>query len=227
MMNTGTVSPHVRGLAVVCGCGPVFVPFRCAARSKDACDYCKSSRARQFLSKFFERVEISGTSLTESVMWTLGTSIEYVREYDWDSGRWVDNINEVTSLWQRFNSRMKMEARRNGVAWDPLVYVVEAGSQGNRLHIHLLVMTRISHGMVLRHWRDLTGESSNVNFVRAKVGYLAKYAGKGLLRYSFLGVLYKAKPVPRSKCCNECGSKYQLLASSIYHEELDRLINEL
>lgn len=227
MMNTGTVSPHVRGLAVVCGCGPIFVPFRCAARSKESCDFCKTSRARQFLAKFFERVELSGVSLDETIMWTLGTSIEYYRDYDWDSGRWVDNISEITCLWQKFNSRMKMEARRNGVSWDPLVYVVEAGSEGNRLHVHLLVRSKINHQVVLQHWRDLTGEKSNVNFVKGQVGYLAKYAGKGLLRYSFLGELYKARPDLVARGCSNCGSNYQLLSTSIYREEIDRLINQL
>ena len=210
-------NPHVRGYSVICGCKTIFIPFTCGARDPHACEYCRIRRSRQFLAKFYQRAEISGIDPKNGYMWTLGTSSKYVREYDWDAKQYYDNVSDVIEPWKLFRKRMNLEG-----AWSPLVYVVEAGSKGNRLHIHFLNEGVLSHKTVVRTWRSVTKEKSNVNYVKhSNIGYLAKYTSKSLIRYHWLGKLYKAKIPKHESFCAECEQKYALDRLPIYSDDVN------
>ncbi len=69
--------------------------------------------------------------------------------------------------------------------YDPYAYCIEEGTKGFRLHAHIIFGDYLPHGLVLDLWRNITGEKSNVNFVRSRknsiygaVNYISKYLSK-------------------------------------------------
>lgn len=195
---------------------------------------------------------------SKSFMWTLGTSIRFKRWYGptsqlsegwekrtgvkkarWNEPRmkWQDNVSEIITLWQKFTTRLKVNRKRKGIPFRPLVYVVEAGKpcryspcvdflgdcekHGNKLHIHFLHQGKLLHKYVIGIWRELTGENTNVNYSRIhSIGYLAKYISKSLLRFSFLGEFYHAHlPKTARKICGECYSRYRFGENGVYKSD--------
>lgn len=246
-------NPHTRGSWLRCGCRNIFIPYNCRTLSPDSCEYCRYRRAGKFFHDFYYKYNRAlGKSWDDIQMWTLGTSIKYTYSYNFSEEKYYHNLGEIISIWQKFNTMMKVYSKRSqikldcdidvykecGIArlmkrecerhyfsypkfnWNPLVYVVEAGSTGERLHIHLLHKGFLKQSIVKAIWRFQTKEKSNVNFVKAdNVGYLAKYVSKSLLKYSFLGQLYKVKLPRREKVCYKCDSSWELMSQGI--EKMD------
>lgn len=197
----------------------------------------------------------------QSYMWTLGTSTRFrrwvgptndplpdnwesrknVKKSRWNEQRlkWQDNSGEIITLWQKFTTRLKVNRKRKGIPFRPLVYVVEAGkpcryspcvdflgdceNHGEKLHIHWLHQGKLKHKYVMDIWRGLTGENSNVNFSRIhSIGYLAKYISKSLIKFSFLGEFYHAHlPKVARKICGECYSRYRFGANGVYKSDFE------
>ena len=177
--------------------------------------------------------------------WSLGTAIDYTYEYDYTTDSYDANINEIIHLWQKFNTRMKVYSKRYSKlgTWNPFFYVIENGSSGNKLHIHLLARGYIKHSCEywdkkspLYHldgqcftkcvtclWRSITGKNTNINFIQnlKKIGYIAKYTSKGALGYRFLGELYKTKLDKHDSSCKKCNSDFKLLSSSSFLDDLE------
>ncbi len=202
----------------------------------------------------------------QSYMWTLGTNVRFKRWYgpidlpeDWEERekpnkkgvvkrvplpkwgeakmKWQDNSSTIIALWQKFTTRLKVNRKRKGIPFRPLVYVVEAGkpcryspcvdflgdceNHGEKLHIHWLHQGKLSHKYVMDIWRGLTGQNSNVNFTKVNsIGYLAKYISKSLIKYSFLGEFYHAHLPPKQrKICGECYSRYEFGENGVYRTD--------
>lgn len=179
------------------GCGRV-VPRRCPRWR--GCPLCEARWIRALYGKFFGRVEQSGVALDRAIMWTLGTSLK-------DS---PENRRILARYWTRFRKHMNKYQQ-----WDPVFRVVEAGSKGKRLHIHLVLVSQTTHAIVLKQWRKITGERSNVNFTApvhsghlGLLRYLLKYLTKQGTRYYWLGALYNAHPEPYDGVVCEHGNHY-------------------
>ncbi len=137
------------------------------------------------MGKFFARYELAYWEQPREavIMWTIGTSLV-------DS---PENRKILSSYWKYFRMRMNTRGK-----WNPIFRVVEAGSKGNRLHIHFLNVGKLLHSDVLTTWRRITREKSNVQFAKrdetAKpVYYVMKYLTKDKSTYSILGALRKIK----------------------------------
>ncbi len=142
------------------------------------CFDCRQIWTKSFFANFYSRAKIAEADLSSIALWTLGTSLT----------EGSDNRKTITQYWNRFRASMNKYTN-----WHPIMKVIEAGSRGNRLHIHFLSSTTIKHHVVLRHWRRITKEKSNVNFqksahnVNTAINYLIKYIVKTSVRYSWLG----------------------------------------
>ena len=153
----GPTNRHARGFSVHCDHKRVFIPYGCAAKQIDKCEYCSYRRAGLFMMKFGLKRQLASWNFNkQSYMWTLGTNVRFKRWYgrvelpeDWEQRekpnkkgiirrvrrprwnepqmKWQDNASEIITLWQKFTTRLKVNRKRKGIPFRPLVYVVEAG----------------------------------------------------------------------------------------------------
>lgn len=222
---------HEIGMTYICATGHrIFVPYKCSAKNPNICEDCKESRSRLIISKLFRKLEFSHFDEKSKIyMWTLGTNIDYTFEYNWDSEKYQDNLGEIIRPWQLFNTRMKVLRKRipKLVDYRPIFYVVEAGSTGNKLHIHFLMYGYLEYRLVKNIWSRITGiPKPNVNYISdlKNVGYIAKYTGKGALTYRFLGELYKVKLPKHNTSCKKCSTSFSKEEQVISLEEYNRLL---
>lgn len=236
---------HNWGSTLVCHNGHNhFVLYSCSPKSQNQCKYCLKKRSGEIMYKLFRKMVAAGYGeVTEKhgfvftqgksvSMWTLGTNIKYLYASD-AYGEPFDNTYRIMSFWQKFNTRMKVYSKRSGsFRWNPLFYVIEAGSEGNYLHIHLLVDCFLPHDYIRKQWSSVTGiPNPNVNFLTPLInlGYVAKYTSKGALTYRFLKQLYKMKLSKKDTSCktkigNEyCNSKFEVVD---HGEEYDVWVND-
>lgn len=173
--------------------------------SKSArCLLCMELWTKQFYFKFFYKLDVWSQSneLNELYLWTVGTSLDDTPV----------NRKRINYFWTKFRARMNKYT-----SWEPIFKVTERGSTGRKLHIHFLSVNKITHRVVLRHWRQVVREKANVNFsgyssvnVNKALFYLTKYLLKDNSRYSWLGPFYKIH-IPKllpSECAHSFRFQY-------------------
>jgi len=144
------------------------------------CPWCDSVRVHHIVRDFMRRIDQTAYPVRELNMWSLGTSLKDT----------ASNRRRMIHHWAILHDRMK---RCN--QWVPLFRVLERGRRGF-LHFHVLVAEFVDHTRVLRIWRDITGENSNVNVrvgrgeTEPLVRYLTKYLSKEGSTYRWMGPLY-------------------------------------
>lgn len=134
------------------------------------CINCDKLRNIQIRNELLRRITIyySKKQHRRVSLWTLGTSSE--------------SFGLLRSHWAKFRNWLKRSGKRQIRC---LYYVFEKGTLGGRAHIHILVDGFASHSTILRKWRSITREQSNVNyridrssdFTKA-VNYVTKYVTK-------------------------------------------------
>lgn len=246
-----SISPHTFGITMKCTSGhDYFVPYACSPKIPNVCGYCLKKRSGVILSKLYDKLSMGGylnedrrISTDKISMWTFGTDLEFSPEFDWNQQKWIGNdISQIIDYWQRFNTRMKIYIERRGLlfGWKPMFYVVEAGSKGNRLHIHLLHNGYLDFQFVRQQWGEVTGlwkmengkrvYTCNVNFIQSldSPSYLAKYTAKSALAYRFLGELFKLKLSKRSTTCKTeiepeilCNSGWTIISNNGHVSDFD------
>lgn len=117
------------------------------------CNECRNYRVRAVIARAlwkFDRIEVKPKPV---FLWTYGTNYE------------VQDIKKFRRAWRLFSQRMAMARIRLGKDYDPLFYVIEAGTTGRKLHIHQVQGSFVNHKYVRKIWGELTGiEKPNVNF---------------------------------------------------------------
>ena len=128
---------------------------------------------------------LSNDTVDRVSFWTLGTNLKDT----------PPNRVTIEEYWQRFRKIMNKYTE-----WGPLFRVVETGTKGKRLHLHILVQDYVEREYVLKVWVRITklpkphvwlGEVRNkyVNIVRT-LWYASKYVSKEATTYSWLGEFY-------------------------------------
>lgn len=192
---------------------PVFIGVLCAQYHNSSfpircrkCKTCILQYRRVLYAKFYYKLNILIETLGRPIFyfWTLGTDL-----LDTDESRL-----QLKEYWKLFRHRMKnftnnygwfeesgKRVKRRTFSWRALFYVIESGSEGGRLHFHILVNGYADHDVVLYHWRDITGVLANVNYTKKKeymtnekaLNYMLKYITKQRGRYYWLGDFHKIK----------------------------------
>ncbi len=163
------------------GCFRYFVK-RCPVSRM--CINCGIQRRNVLLARLHSVYNENRKSIRTIVLWTIGTNMQKSPE----------NLKTLSIYWKYFRARMN-----KGAEWNPLFRVVETGSRGKRLHIHFLNNGFLSHKAVLRAWREVTRQNSNVNFTdknlppKYALRYAAKYLTKDASKFTFLGLWYGQK----------------------------------
>lgn len=146
------------------------------------CPWCDFIRVQSVAKEFKRRMEECDEEIKSLNMWSLGTSLS-----DTPSNRKI-----LLDWWRVFTRRLDRDTE-----WSPIFRVVETGRRGF-LHFHVVCSRYISHAKVLRIWRSITGEASNVHVsgspngrnVKPLVDYLIKYLSKEGSTYRWMGSLY-------------------------------------
>ncbi len=184
------------------------------------CPGCFEHRKRLWVAKLLWRFENNGNKVRRVYFWTLGTNRA------WSS----KNIEWIMSCWTKFRKRVNNNQSRKKWfgRWKPLLYVVEEGSKGRKLHVHVVAsgFLRQDQGRLL--WDEIT-ETTNTNFgysppqswhtpIMAMI-YLSKYLSKNMKNWYWMGVMLKKVP-KKTFYCNQvmfdkskCGDwlyKYQV-----------------
>lgn len=149
---------------------------------KGECPWCDFIRVENIAREFERRLEVCGERIESLNMWSLGSSL-----VDTEANRKV-----IVDWWRLFTRRLD---RRD--EWTPIFRVLEVGRRGF-LHFHCVCTRYISHAEVLRTWRSITGEASNVHVsgsargrnVSTLIRYLVKYLTKDNSTYRWMGSLY-------------------------------------
>jgi len=146
------------------------------------CPWCDFIRVRKIAKEFERRIDICDERIQSLNMWSLGTSLTDTP------------LNRKTILhwWRVFTRRLDRNSH-----WAPLFRVLEVGRRGF-LHFHVVCSQYISHAEVLRVWRSITGENSNVHVSSSNkemktstlIRYLIKYLTKESSSYRWMGSLY-------------------------------------
>ncbi len=173
----------IRGMWIIQACMEAgsclrAIPLRC--KTSDLCSGCSKQRMRVIFGKFYSRFNRAypKQAIDSIVMWTIGTSLPDNRE----------NRIKLQAYWNKFRARMsKLKL------WEPIFRVVESGKAGY-LHIHFLNVGKLDFRIVIKAWRSITAEKSNVNFAKGDNGgrhirYTLKYLTKSPTKYSFLGAM--------------------------------------
>ena len=141
--------------------------------------------------------------------WTLGTSLDDTKE----------NKKKLSEIWKSFRKKINIDSKRKGYSFNPLFYVIESGTTGNKLHYHILIDGFTPFSKVIKHWRSSTNEKSNVNYTEKKenmdiikaINYMLKYILKGYGKYYWMGKFhsirfkkYEVNKEPNE--CRTCGS---------------------
>ncbi len=177
-----------------------YVMLRCPVKAM--CINCGKFRKKKIYSMLMQRYSECQETISDIVLWTLGTPHRSNPE----------SRKQLSAYWKYFRARMNKKAE-----WSPLFRVVETGSRGQRLHIHFINEGYLKHGDVLRAWREVTNNKSNVNYSKkgnlegkVALGYVTKYLTKDASKYSFLGKLYKVNLKDREKpTCDRHGHYYE------------------
>lgn len=147
-----------------------------------ACPWCDFIRVENISKEFERRLDVCNQRIQSLNMWSLGTSLKDT----------AYNRQVLLGWWRVFSRRLDRDTE-----WLPLFRVVEVGRRGY-LHIHCICGAFVAHEKVLRIWRSITGEASNVNVSgsgrnrepRTLIRYLVKYLSKQGSAYRWLGPLY-------------------------------------
>ncbi len=148
-------------------------------KKSDNCVWCELVRLRRIQNDFQFRLSHCGETVTHLSLWSLGTSLK-----DTPTNRKI-----LLRWWGLFRMRMNRSK-----TWSPVFRVVEAGRR-HLIHMHFVDIGYIDHSEVLKVWRSLTGEKSNVHVSGSGYGkdssklvkYLCKYLTKQTTRYAFMG----------------------------------------
>lgn len=219
MKNTDCTNPNF--ITAVCAHKHLnIIVIRC-----HKCEGCLEHRKRRLYAMLMEKFDFlfKTGKLKQVNMWTFGTNM-----VDTENNRKI-----ITQYWKKFRTRMAVYTKRNKkyAGWKPLLRVVEAGSKGNRLHLHVLVSGYIHHSILLKIWRNIVGYKANVNVRKMRgnykkaVNYVVKYVVKELGSYYQMGLLLKTKfdRVKSIPMCSVCGShvfRYQFM----FAEELEDIL---
>lgn len=169
-MNHG--NDDISFVTIACFAGHSFkVYLRCGS-----CPGCYYQERLRVMARFIARAEYYGVS--QFFMWTFGTDLE------------LNDVNEkkLKDWWHKLCTRLSTYAKRSNGAWSyvPLFRVIEIGSEGKKLHYHVVYGGYMPHDIALNAWRDITGLQANVNFTKNKEGrtmysaasYVSKYVTK-------------------------------------------------
>lgn len=146
------------------------------------CPRCDWIRVQSVTVEFIRRLRACDEEIEGLFMWSLGTSLR-------------DTPSNRRMLMKRWRAFTKVMNERDD--WVPLFRVVEVGRRGF-LHFHVVAGRYIEHAIVLKAWRSLTREPSNVNVSGYKgrknpetlVRYLVKYLSKSTSSYRWMGPLH-------------------------------------
>ncbi len=145
------------------------------------CQWCDFIRVENITHEFIRRMDEVG-DVRHLYMWSLGSSLK-----DTDLNRRL-----ILKRWRIFSKRMFYDKR-----WSPVFRILEVGRRGF-LHFHVVCIRWIDHAVILRAWRALTLERSNVHVSgykgklepRRLAGYLMKYLGKSSSQYRWMGAFF-------------------------------------
>lgn len=163
-------------------------------RQGSFCKGCSDRRRRKLIYKAMNRYVQVKKPGDKFVLWTLGTSLLDTEE----------NLKLIKKYWSQFRKKFHKYYRAKYEKWEPLVYCIEPGSEGRRLHLHIVVRGFAYQKFVLKLWRGITKEKSNVNFETSHTKatsaenafrYVAKYVAKGY-SYYWLGAMRKVRETP-------------------------------
>ncbi len=149
---------------------------------KGECRWCDYMRVESITKEFIRRMEECSCHIKTLNMWSLGSSL-LDTEY---------NRKGIMRLWHEFAWAM-----RSTPNWRPVFRILESGRR-RLLHFHVVVPFFVDHSIVIKAWRSLTGEASNVHvsggsyFMDPKrlCRYLMKYLSKESSNYRWMGPFY-------------------------------------
>lgn len=212
-------------------------PLRC-----HVCEPCERFRVWGITTELIRRLVIHATKnnihSSKLALWTLGTGLPDTFENRITIKSYFDKFRRLWTKW--------CGARRSRL----LFYVIERGTEGGYLHVHIIAGGFQLHRRVISIWRSITGFESNVNFSRRissessfeKIArYMAKYLGKDLdsklpgqnarRNYYYLGELRKIKSKVFPAICNmvlmknkRCGEYILIIIihDMLYHKKVDK-----
>lgn len=145
------------------------------------CTPCLLWQKQVWVAKTLERFDKNCPNTNEVIMWTLGTNL------DWSS----ENIKRLKRAFELFRKRLwkldwewknpkqyidgegnlvfRYPPPNKYVVWKPLLYVIEEGSTGKKLHYHFIIDGVVSHAFGKQLWRELIGiPNANVAYSRPK-----------------------------------------------------------
>ncbi len=170
------------------------------------CEGCEQYRKVRIVRKISGKlINFLGTKrrvVNKLTLWTLGTSLDDDKFNRITIKAYMDEFRKV---WRKY-----CISRNRKTTW--LFYVIEAGSRGNKLHIHMINYGFVHQKEVLAIWRGITGELSNINFSKRRrsgsvqkiSNYMSKYLGKegnSRRNYYYLGDLVRIEVLePKSIC---------------------------
>ncbi len=200
------------------------------------CEECLNFRKRKWIAKLIKRWEYNGGDVKLVYLWTFGTALS----------RTDDNIRKIKEDWTLFRKRINSHERRGttgllGSKWKPLVYVIESGTKGNKLHVHCVSWGFLPHEFARTVWDDVTGQKDrNVGYSAPKqqwldsgkytpfwgMYYVSKYIGKDTIGWYWMGVMCKKIPKTIATCLHgyldktKCGDYYLMVDIEVFGQTI-------
>jgi DNA-directed RNA polymerase subunit N (RpoN/RPB10) len=144
---------HPRGyMKNYCSSGHLnIIPIRC-----HSCENCEKHKIRVYRAQVATRFRNANFSKNFKVhLWTLGTDLLYTEDNYLKLKTWF-------TLWRK-------RIRKKIPEFPILIRVYEAGSNGNRLHVHFITSAFLDHKYARQVWSDVTGiKNPNVNYSSPK-----------------------------------------------------------
>lgn len=118
--------------------------YKTALRCRN-CDNCSHAYYFQKRAELKQRAKhyLQQNNIKKVYLWTLGTSLLNT----------PDNVKKLSGYWKKFNSHSQKK-----FPYDLLVRVYEAGTKGNRLHVHFITSTQIPFFQVRQMWGEFTNQ---------------------------------------------------------------------
>lgn len=127
------------------------------------CEGCMKDYRDKFIAQCFEKYSMNPSKYY--VFWTIGSNLSESPE----------NILKLKDAWKKFRKVMF------NYNWSPLVYVIEAGSSGGKLHIHFIVEAGIilDHQLVKQKWQNAIGlKHAHTNYSFPRICKYCKHWNK-------------------------------------------------
>lgn len=170
------------------------------------CENCQKWKIRVWVAKCITRFISNCENVTQVYMWQLGTN-------------WNDTVENRERIYTAF-TKLRKRLNKRSVEWNllpqyekfkPLLWVMEVGSKGGKLHIHMVVEDWIDIKMLKLDWSELTGiETPYVSYTDPKdyerssplsaMIYLSKYLSKDIKNYYWMGKMLKKVEKKKLDC---------------------------